>query len=216
MVACALRNNGAGSNYWQPIDDASHESQWIDSVTTDGTEITVNYASAAAAKVVSMTVVPDEALAQQGVVAGASVGLTEARIRMTYQVPTYADYISWSGSAFVTSYGVFTVSSYTAGVLTLTHTAFNSLVPLGRYFDISMQGRGGIAQPWLSNAGGAVTNNTLKIEFRDMAGVLLTVGSADMKVALTTGGGITTVDPRLVDTSLFPLSNLWVYGVLKK
>ena len=78
FVAGAIRNDGTG---WQAIADEDHSPLNIKSVTTREGMIVVEY-TFKADKVVSLVVAPDESLARAGYSAGASVGLTEARISL--------------------------------------------------------------------------------------------------------------------------------------
>ena len=60
--------------------------------------------------------------------------------------------------------------------------------------------------PCVSGAGGATTQTTIKIEFRDWAGTLITTPTRNMKVFVRhgRGGGRYQVDPATIDTTAFP------------
>ena len=79
LITGAIYNN-AGT--WELVQDGSHEPINVDSVTVVGDELVINYASVGATKVVSFLVGPDERFSQAGIIAGASVSSTEARVRI--------------------------------------------------------------------------------------------------------------------------------------
>lgn len=70
--------------------------------------------------------------------------------------------------------------------------------------------------PCISGAGGATATTALKIEFRDWAGTLITTPNTVMKAFVTHGGGRYAVDPATIDTTAFPFSNIWLFGVMKR
>lgn len=79
VVAGVLRNV---SGTWSFLNDSGHVSVNVDSVSVSGNEVIINYSSISASKVVSFVIAPDERFARDAIIGGASVGLTEARIRI--------------------------------------------------------------------------------------------------------------------------------------
>lgn len=215
MVLGALRNDGAAGGYWQPISDGAHRPSFIDSVVTDSQKITIYYNSLGAhGKIGTLLATTDETLAQNGFFVGSSVSSVSAELKLSQVPRPAADHISWSGSAWVSADGVFQ-SSWSAGVLTLTHPTVK-VAPEDR-LNVSVVARAGATAAYsamISAAGSAVDATTVKIEFRDFAGNLVTTPDANMRAYVSHGGGRTVaLDPRLVDTTAYPWSNIWLFGV---
>jgi len=221
IVAGPIQNAGS-PNYWQPITISNHEPCNIDSiVTTAGTvtapgTITITHSSIAAIDVVTLLVVPDETLADAGFIAGASVGLTTSVIHLS-QAAAVSDLISWNGSAFAPSKTgatqCFTVNSFTTGTLNLTHP------PVGTPFGVALEARSldGTTRPYRpvvaqsAGVGASATN----IEFwNEATGTKVTTGDTNCKVFVTRPG-FAQVNPQAVDTTAYPNSNLWVFGVFR-
>ena len=210
-VAGVLRNTGAG---WNWISDAGHEPIGIDSVTSDATSITVNYAGIAASKVGSFIVTPDEKLNEQGFQVGASVGADKATIYLARSVPSYSDYVAYTSGAFVSSNGVFTCTwDATGGYLQVSHPTI-----VGTALNVSLTGRPGTALNYTPVVAGDLTTGStfIAIEFRNSAGAKVTTPDTNMRVFVTHGGGfVPTVDPSTVNTTTYPNSNLWVMGLMR-
>lgn len=211
MLLGAIRNDGSG---WAPINDANHASSFIDSCSVDSSVLRVQHAALAAAKVGSVIAVPDEALVAAGFQIGASVAATQTTLTIYQDYRSVGDYISYNGSAFTSSNGLFTSLSFSAGILTLTHADLGSNVAA---LSGSATPRGGTYQCNISDAAGALTTTVIKIEFRDPAGTLITTPDTNMKAVVThgRGGGRAQVDPSTITTAAYPLSNIWLFGVME-
>lgn len=207
MLLGVIRNNGSGSGYWQPIDDAAHGPSFIDSVSTDASAITINHSSLGASKVASFAIFPDDTLAAAGITAGVSVGLTSSIITLQRQGKMYSDYVSYSGSAWSSNSGVFTGITYTSGVLHLVHPA----LPVPDAFGCSISPRGGAHQITVNG----VSTTYLDIEFRNWSGTLITTAASTMQAYITRGGHTVALNPQAVDTTAYPGSNLWIMGVFE-
>jgi hypothetical protein len=208
VVVGALRNV---DGTWEVITDTNHTPVNIDTVTTTGTDITVNYTSLDGIKVGSFVAVPDETLARQGFFCGASVSATSAVISMSQAIPSYSDYVAYTGGAWVSANGVFTCA-YSGGVLTLTHPA---LIGVGA--NVSLTGRDGttIAYTPSISGGSSTTATTLNIVFRDSAGAIVTTPDTNMRVYATHGGGLRSVNPSEITTTIYPNSNIWLMGMMQ-
>lgn len=211
-VAGVLRNTGSG---WNWISDAGHEPIGIDSVTSDGSAITVNYGSFGASKVGSFIVVPDETLSGQGFQAGASVAADKSLIYLSRSIPSYSDYVAYVGAGgWVSSNGVFTCTwDAVNGVLQVSHPTI-----VGTSLNVSLTGRPGTALDYSPRVAGDLTTGStfIGIEFRDAAGAQVMTPDTNMRVFVTHGGGfVANVDPSTVDTATYPNSNLWVFGVMR-
>lgn len=204
VVAGVIRNDG-GSAYWQPINDAVHQPTNIDSCTTTTDRITIDYSSIGATKVVSFIAIGDEQLAKRGIVIGPSVGVTSTYLMMTSSLP-YADFVQYDGSAWVSQNGVFTLS-YNAsnGRLTCTHPS----IPSAEVFNTSVTGRGALVA---YSDGAGQTSAT--VAWRDYAGTVQLVASTNQR-AFVTHGPSGLLDPQQVTTTLYPSSNIWVYGIFE-
>jgi hypothetical protein len=92
IVACAIRNSGSG---FQLINDSVHEPIGVLSVTNDTSSITINY-DFTAKQVISLVAVPDEIMAQNGIVVGGSVGTDFTKLDV-YKHFAVSGYITKSG-----------------------------------------------------------------------------------------------------------------------
>ena len=200
IIAAALRNTGG---VWNVINSGGHRESGIASVVTNVASITINY-SFTASNVASLIVVTDETLALGGYTVGASAGLSSADITIVKPSKTVGCYAFWSGAGFTLigqGAGNFSIASFTAGVLTLNHDSIDDTI-------CSVVGRGGVLVP---QAGG-IGATTTAFSFYDWAGVLQTVGSADMKAYVSRSQHASVQDPSLIGTTP---ANLWVYGVFE-
>lgn len=118
VVACALRNTGSG---WSLIQDAGHEPIGISGVDINGDFVRLTY-DFTASRVGALQVTPDETFAVTGIRAGASVGLSSANIQLA-KVGGNNDYVSWNGTAWVSSTGFVTGTTMnaTSGLIRFTH-----------------------------------------------------------------------------------------------
>lgn len=207
VVAGVIRNAGS-PDYWQPISDTPHAPVNVDSVLTTNEQITIDYSTLGATKVVSFIIVPDEALAKIGIVAGASVGLTSTIVQLTQTRP-YADYVSYNGSAWVSANGVFTLSyNSTTGSLTCTHP----LIPTASgtdIYDVSIAGRGDL----IASSNGASETAAL-VRWHSYSGTLQTTAATTQK-AFVSHGASGPLDPQRLDTTSHPGSNLWFIGLFE-
>ena len=218
IVSAPLQNAGS-PNYWQPIAVANHEAINVDSVSTSaGTglapgAITVNYGSINAKDVCTWLIVPDETLAVNGFAAGASVGLTSAVINLA-QASGVADQVSYNGTAWVFSKASPCFSAaWSTDHLVLTHPQ------VGGAFGVSLEPRSldGTTRPYLpvvAQSSGIGATSTA-IEFWNQAtGAKVTAPDTNMKL-IVTRTGMGQVDPRPVDTTAYPNSNLWFVGLFR-
>lgn len=210
VVGGVIRNQG-GPNYWQVLDvDTNHQPYWIDSVVTDATKITVNYASLGATITGVMIAKDDEALSRAGFFVGTSVDQDKTEITLSRYVKPYVDYVHFDGSNWVSQNGVSTFA-FAAGVLTITHAE----IPVNTEHEITLAPRGGTYAMCVSGAGSPVSRTAMKVEFRDWNGTLITTPDANMRAFVGHGaGGVVQLDPRTVTTTAFPLSNIWLLGLM--
>lgn len=204
-----LRNDGAGSGYWQPLNDAGHQPSLITSVTTTTDSITVNHV--AGVKVGSVVAVVDETLAAQGYVVGTSVNLDNTVIKLYRRHLSVSDYVYYNGSAWVSQNGQFTEFSFSAGgVLTLTHAASIDASTANGLTQVT--GRGGNL---IAHAGGG-TATTTQVIWTDYAGTVMTTPSETMKAYVQHGKpDLVTANPQTADTTAYPFSNIWLVGVME-
>jgi hypothetical protein len=199
-----IRNAGS-PNWFQFINDASHRPSLFGTIETTATYIRLNYA-AAATRVGSFFAMPDEQLTAAGFQFGCSVGLTYTDL-FAYRIMEYADYVSYNGSAWVSTGGFFT-PTFAAGTLTLTHPTLNAAAAWG----VSATARSG---PYVAVADAAGLT-TMTVQFRDYAGTLITTPDTNMRVYARHGSGRPIAwNPQAIDTTLFPLSNVWIFGAME-
>jgi hypothetical protein len=215
MLLGTIRNYGSANGYWQPIDDAAHNPTGIESVTTSGTEILVDY-DFDGNGIGTVLVTTDETMAAERFFAGASVAANQCSIKLA-RAKELRDYCSFTGvvagtnpTGFTFANGVFTPVSYTAGVLTVSHPTIYS-----RAGDPMVTPRGN-CRPVISSAGTPATATQTKVElWNPSTNVLLTAGDSSMKFYLSRAdeAGF-TIDPRsAIDTTTAPNHNLWIWGV---
>lgn len=208
VVAGVIRNAGAAP-YWQPLNDSGHRPSLIDSVSTSTTAITINHAAIGATRVVSMVAVPDEALSAAGFTVGASAGLASTVLTLSRRHPQYSDFVSYNGTSWVSNNGVFTGLTFSgAGTLTANHPT----LALAAAFGISAVPRGSLYRM----ASPGISFSYADLQFVNSAGAVVTTPNTNMGVYLSRGGHFeAAVNPQTVDTTAFPGSNIWVYGVLE-
>lgn len=196
IVACVIRNTGAG---WELV-GGEHDSINVESVTNDNSKIIITY-SFKATKVVSFVACPDETMASEFMLMGASVGVETALINL-YQNKSMGGYIYYNGTSWVTSMaeGVSGVS-FSNGVLTITHSAITGIKG-------NVSCRTGMLVPNLGSLG----STTTEVYFRDYAGALVTTPTADMKIYFERGSSNATVSPNNYTN---PNGNIWCLGVFE-
>lgn len=204
VVACVLRNINDGGG-WRVIADSVHGNINVSSVTNDTSVIVVNWAGLSVKKVISFVACPDDTYAKAGYFFGSSVGVNAANISIRKQ-RSVADYVSYNGSAFVSNtVGVFTQTSYTSGVLTLSHASVN--VSSDGIIASLVQRDG----TYVAHLGSAAATST-QVKFYDWAGTLITVADANMKFYLNRGQYSGAEDPSL---TYLTSANVWCYGVME-
>jgi len=210
MVAGVLRNFNDGQG-WRLISEpevAKHSSLNVTSVSSDATGITVNYSALAATKAISFLVTPDETLAAAGFFCGASVTETSAVITLKRQ-KAVSDYVSFDGTNWVSTNGVYTPGGFNSGVLLLTHPAVR-VDNLGHVCNIT--GRAGAFVP---QVGGSVNATETRVSFYDWAGVLQNAPNVGMKLFVDRGTSDVIESPAAVHVGNYPFSNLWFQGVFE-
>lgn len=212
FIAGVLRNDGAGAGYWQPLDtDSTHRPVNIDSVVTDSGKIRVNYSSLGANMTVSLLAVPDETLGRAGFTMGASVTPDHADIKMSRVMPPVADYVSWNGTAWVSDTNQFSNIWFSGGKLHLEHKAIASDMT----YAVSITPRGGGYFYSVSPDASPTGSTFIEIGVRDAAGNYVTTPNTNMKFYLTHGAGkVVGLDPTTIDSTTYPLGNIWIFGVM--
>lgn len=206
IIAAALRNNGA-PNYWEVISDAAHVPVGVASVTSNGSTITVNY-DFNASTIGTFVAVTDETMGRLNLFAGASVGLSSATITLSQPSDIITDLVYYDGTNWLSQNTQYTVESYTAGVLTLNHRNIYSTSG-----NVQVSSRGGARRAVLANASPPVSATQVKVEFYDNAGTLVTTPDTNMKALVTRTSRPGARNPQtVVDTTIEPLHNLWIYG----
>lgn len=214
MLLGTIRNVGSAGGYWQPVSDTAHKPSNISSITTSATEIVVSYGFSGTA-IGTVIAVPDETMASEGFFMGSSVASNECRIRLGRR-KVVGDYVYWDATlnagagGFRSANNVFTVTSYTAGVLTLTHP----FVFGAQQNNARVASRGGAYRPVISTSGSPLLETTTKVELWTAAGALATAGHADMKFYVERYDVTGFLDPRTaIDTTSAPNHNIWLYGI---
>lgn len=199
VLAGVVRNTGSG---WGFIEDSGHQPSNLTSVSASSSGITINF-GVTGVKVSSVVAGPDETFAQEGYFVGSSVGLSNLVLRIGKVAPVLADYVSYSGGAFSSTNGVFTIGSFSSGILNLGH-------PSTPGFAVSIAGRGGTYQPQIESVG----DSLIQVTWRDWAGALATTANTNMRAFVTrqNPAGVVAVDPTtLVSAS----GNFWVLGLIE-
>ncbi|WP_194522334.1 hypothetical protein [Cellulosimicrobium sp. JZ28] len=201
VVAGVIRNDGSG---WAVLNDSGHQPTNIASVSANADAITIGYGFTGT-KVAALLVVPDETFAQEGYLAGASVGLSSAAIRVSRMGKSVSDYVSYNATAgaWTSLGGVFTGLAWSAGTLTLTHETVTGAAG-------SVAGRGGVYQPQL----GSMSGTTTDVEFFDWAGTKVTTPNANCRAFVTRNANrvIAPVNPTLLANAA---GNFWIFGLIE-
>jgi len=198
LVAGVIRNTVDG---WRLIEDTVHTNMNIDSVSSDTSKITINF-SFTAKKIISFIVAVDEDYAKKSYQTGASVGTNVAYIEVQQLPKTIGGYIRYNAGAWqYLGNNSVTITSYTNGVLTLSHEN------LGTDYSANVSGRDGVFSPQLSSIGGTTTT----IKFYNWDGTLATTPTTDMKCYFTTSIASKTLNPSAMSTE----GNLWLFGIFE-
>ena len=206
-----IRNDG-GTAYFQPLQESStHRPVNISSVTTDSNKIRVSYSNLNANMTISFIALPDETLAQAGFMMGCSVTPAYTDIKMSRIVPAVADYVYYNGSDWVSQNNQFSNIWFSAGKIHLEHKAIASDMT----YAISIMPRGGDYEYSVSPDSSPTGATYAEIGVRDHSGAYVTSANSNMKFYLTHGvTKVVDIDPRVIDTTLYPLSNIWLFGVM--
>lgn len=212
FYAGVIRNTGAG---WALLpENTNHRPINLDSIEyvsdTSGGKIRVHYESLGAAMTVAFLAVPDETLAQNGFLMGTSVEPGHTDIKMSQVMPDVADYVYYDSadSTWKSQLGLFTVDSYSAGILTLSH----AMLPSGfAAQNVAVVPRGGDYTAVVSAGASPVPNDKIVLEVRDVSAPVRGYVAADgvggwtlptgWTVASWTGGVLTLNHPAIPSTA---------------
>ena len=204
IVAGVIRNNGTG---WAQI-SSPHEAINIDYVSANSSNIIINYASIGVSLVHTFVAVPDETMGSDGIiVVGASVGLSQVRLRLL-QLYRMSGYAYYTGSSWVwrnnmvgpTPAAIITpsLSFDTAGRLKISGGSFASWG--------SVTARNG---PYLAQMD-SVGADYITVVFRDIAtGSVITTPDTNMRVFVERF----TYHQLNPTTYVSSLGNIWFMGV---
>jgi len=210
FIAGVLRNDGAENGYWQPLPESSgHRPVNIDSVVTDSGKIRVNYSSMGFGKTITFVAVPDETLGRAGFTMGCSVTADRADIKMSRVMPAVADYVSYDGSAWTSDFGEYSNIWFSGGKIHLEHK------PIDTGHAVSITPRGGQYQYSVSPDASPTGSTYIEIGVRDHTGAYVTTPNTNMRFYLT--HGITKsvgLDPTTINTTTYPLGNIWIFGIM--
>lgn len=210
----AIRNLGAAGGYWKLIDDGAHWPFGVARVETTTVGIDLYY-DFEAAGIGTVLVGTDETMQGAGWTAGASVFKDKCTIKIGRR-KTIGDHVTWDGSKFTSSAGVFTPtwSPSGGGMLVLTHERMfgfgYSVTPMDVATDAVIGS--GTTQPatetrvkLINRATGAQIATTAEIP----TGTRVYVSRTD---ALSANQG--QLNPQSApDQTELPDSNLWFLGV---
>lgn len=212
IITGVIRNFGA-PDYWKLLDDGGHKPTGIISVETTSSLIRLNY-NFQASRVGTLIAAPDETLAKAGWTMGCSVEGNTAFIELHRNL-TLNTYISWNGTAWVSSSSDFTIDSSafaTQGTLTLNHKSSFGV------HNAQVSTRGAVVDVVLSeyNPSGAPVQSTLtRIQFIDRAtNTVVKTPSTGLRAYVQRADGQGPIDPRsAITTTTDPLHNIWLFGL---
>ena len=212
FIAGVIRNDGTEAGFWQPLTESStHRPVNIDSVVTDSGKIRINYDSIGANMTISFLAVPDETLAQAGFSMGSSVTPHYADIKLSRVVPPVADYIYYNGSTWISTDDQFKNIWFSGGKIHLEHKTIASDMD----YSVSITPRGGDYEYTVSPDSSPTGTGYVEIGVRDHSGNYVTTPNSNMKFYLTHGSAKSVdVNPQTVDTTAYPLGNIWLFGVM--
>lgn len=202
IVAGVIRNSGSG---WQQIIESNHGPINVESVTNDQYNIVINYPFTAK-NVISFVACPDEAMIQDGIMVGSSVGIDSAKIYLTN--PKQAEgYLYYNGTTFTTpanSEIKFESFDPATGDITLLLPKDNLE---SRLFSVTNSKVGYLAQSL-----GFSGVSRIKVAFTNYSGVKQTTPSTSMAAHI-----LMNLPPRIVDPSTYTKvsSNIWFVGVFE-
>jgi hypothetical protein len=212
FIAGVIRNDGAGTSYFQLLTESStHRPVNIDSITTDTSKIRVNYPSINGNMTITFIALPDETLAQAGFMMGCSVTPAYTDIKMTRLVPPVSDYVYYNGTSWVSQDNNFNGITFSGGKIHLDHKAIASDMT----YSVSIMPRGGDYEYSVSPDSSPTGSTFIEIGVRDHSGNYVTTPNTNMKFYLTHGSAKNVdINPQTVDTVAYPLGNIWLYGVI--
>jgi len=211
FLAGVIRNDGAAAGYWQLLPESTnHRPINIDSIVSYDNKIRIQYSALAAGMTIAFFAAPDETLAQEGIIMGTSVTPTYTDIKISQTAREMSDYVSYNGTSWVSQDGVFTGITFSAGTLTLNHAS----IPLAAQYSVNTTPRGGTYNYPVSGGSSPTGSTKVVLEVRDQAGTLITTPNTNMRVYVSHGGGTRDINPLLMDTVAYPLSNIWLWGIM--
>lgn len=201
-IDCILR---PVAGVWGLIEDSVHQKNNVLSVTQTATDIIINF-DFVAGKILSFCISPDETYQALNLIAGASVGVDKALIKISKQPVLYGAYISHNGSTWVVNgSSEITVASFTAGVLTLNHPFVDTT------YLASVTRRELNYTPRLGGLG----STTSTISFYNDAGTLITTPDTSCKCYFMRGyPSQLNINPSDT-THIDQFGNLWVHGIFE-
>lgn len=213
IVAGVIRNSGSG---WEFINDANHRPTGMASVSQDATSIEIDF-SFTGTRVAGVVVCPDEGLAGK-IHIGPSVGLGDMTLYLR-RLESMADYI-WYDSGLASwrnLNGLMDVTSFPSSGLVIEHDdVFSSTTGGGNPYAVSVTGRAGASQSYIYKIGsGGVGVDFLTVEVRSAGGTAITTPNDNMRFFVDRGPYWKQLNPADVNTTEYPGSNIWIFGVLE-
>lgn len=225
IVACVLRNTGSG---WAVIDDATHTPINVDNITNDTASINVIFTGIGVTDIGSFIAVPDEALAAQGFTIGSSVSTSTAFIEVHRKRGYQGAYVQYeSGSGASTVWSIDSKGDASSGVsgvtwddgvkaLLVRHPASTDLADYWCNMPTFTPGDGSsIASFKILDS----TTNAVQtfIELYDGSGTKLTVPDSTYNLYWSQKTDLKDLrlDPNDINTTNYPNSNIWCYGIFE-
>jgi hypothetical protein len=202
MLAGVIRNTGGT---WSFLNDADHVPLRLTSISQPSSSIVRIGYDKTYPKVISLLVVPDETYTRNGVIAGASVGLSDANIEL-YQNKTVNGYIRYDGSGWVASGGNVTNITYASGtgLLTFNHPELHA----NDQFGLSLTPRQPSAYVYY---GGSAGTTSQEVYIYNPDGTPYTgAPNTDMRFYF----GKTSSGLLEHSQSAISGSNLWIFGLM--
>lgn len=200
VIAFAIRNSGSG---WDFIDDAGHEPIGVSGISIVGDYIKVNF-DFTASRVGTLVVGADETFAVDGYTAGASVALDSASIQVGKIGANY-DYVSWDGSAWVSTTGFVTSTTMngTTGAIEFTHAEVSDALAGAVELRTSGVNR--------SSSGSRSATAIQATVFPYNSSTSLKAPSTDMRFFVSRAGVRKVTPASVVSAS----GNFWAYGIFE-
>lgn len=201
-IDCILRPT---SGVWALIEDSVHQANGVASITQDSENIIVTF-DETVGKILSFSISVDEEYQSLNLTAGASVGTSQALIKISKQVQAHSAYIYYDGASWlVVGSEDIIVDSFVGGALTLSHPTVDTS------YGVVTQRREDNHEP---RAGG-MGSTTSVVKFYDND-VLVTTPTTQCKVYFSriypTRANLNPSNQ--IDISQF--GNLWVHGTFEK